>query len=131
VQFGKPIAAFQLIQQKLARMCVAHENVRNLVFKLIWLQRAGTATEREVSAAKWYATEAAVDVAREAVQLMGGAGYVRGHAPERLLRDMMLWTIGGGTSEIQQLTIAKDLLRRHGFAIDLAGGYRDAGDADD
>jgi alkylation response protein AidB-like acyl-CoA dehydrogenase len=128
VQFGKPIAAFQLIQQKLARMCVAHENVRNLVFKLLWLQQAGTATEREVCAAKWYATEAAVDVAREAVQLMGGAGYVSGHAAERLLRDMMLWTIGGGTSEIQQLTIAKDLLRQHGLVIDLAGGYRDTRD---
>jgi alkylation response protein AidB-like acyl-CoA dehydrogenase len=131
VQFGKPIAAFQLIQQKLARMCVAHENVRNLMFKLVWLQQTGAASEREVSVAKWYATEAAVEVAREAVQLMGGAGYVRGHAAERLLRDMMLWTIGGGTSEIQQLTIAKDLLRRHGFAVDLAGGYRDASGSGD
>ncbi len=122
-QFGKPIAAFQLIQQKLARMWVAHENVRNLVFKLIWMQKSGRITEREVSAAKWYATESACAVALEAVQLMGGAGYTREHAPERLFRDMKLWTIGGGTSEIQQLTIAKDLLRNRGFFIDLAGGY--------
>ena len=125
VQFGRPIAAFQLIQQKLARMCVAHENVSNLVYKLIWMQRSGSGSEREVSAAKWYATEAACEVALEAVQLMGGAGYTREHAPERLFRDMKLWTIGGGTSEIQQLTIAKDLLRSHGFTIDLAGGYGD------
>lgn len=124
-QFGKPIAAFQLIQQKLARMWVAYENVRNLVFKLIWMQKTGRITEREVSAAKWYATEAACSVALEAIQLMGGAGYTREHAPERLFRDMKLWTIGGGTSEIQQLTIAKDLLRGRGFFIDLAGGYRD------
>jgi len=124
-QFGKPIAAFQLIQQKLARMWVAYENVRNLVFKLIWMQQTGNISEREVSAAKWYATEAACSVALEAVQLMGGAGYSREHAPERLFRDMKLWTIGGGTSEIQQLTIAKDLLRTRGFSIDLAGGYRD------
>jgi alkylation response protein AidB-like acyl-CoA dehydrogenase len=125
IQFGRPIAAFQLIQQKLARMCVAHENVSNLVYKLIWLQRNGSGSEREVSAAKWYATEAACEVALDAVQLMGGAGYTREHAPERLFRDMKLWTIGGGTSEIQQLTIAKDLLRSHGFTIDLAGGYGD------
>jgi alkylation response protein AidB-like acyl-CoA dehydrogenase len=125
IQFGKPIAAFQLVQQKLARMYVAYENVRNLTFKLIWMQKRGEATEREVSSAKWYATEAACDVALEALQLMGGAGYTREHAPERMFRDMKLWTIGGGTSEIQQLTIAKDLLRRHGFSIDLAGGHRD------
>lgn len=125
VQFDKPIAAFQLIQQKLARMYVAKENVRNLMFKLIWLQKAGGATEAEVSSAKWYATEAATAVALEAVQLMGGAGYTSEHAPERLFRDMKLWTIGGGTSEIQQLTIAKDLLRQHGFKIDLSGGYQD------
>ena len=125
VQFDKPIAAFQLIQQKLARMYVAKENVRNLMFKLIWLQKAGGASEAEVSGAKWYATEAATAVALEAVQLMGGAGYTSEHAPERLFRDMKLWTIGGGTSEIQQLTIAKDLLRQHGFKIDLGGGYQD------
>jgi hypothetical protein len=124
-QFGKPIAAFQLIQQKLARMYVAAENVRNLMLKLIWLQREGKGSEREVSAAKWYATEAAADVALEAMQLMGGSGYMQEHAPERLFRDIKLWTIAAGTSEIQTLTIAKDLLRERGFAIDLAGGHSD------
>ncbi len=124
-QFGKPIAAFQLIQQKLARMYVAYENVKNLALKMVWLQQEGRATEREVSAAKLYASEAAVTVALDAVQLMGGTGYVRGRAPERLFRDIKLWTIGGGTSEIQTLTIAKDLLRERGLHIDLAGGYRD------
>jgi alkylation response protein AidB-like acyl-CoA dehydrogenase len=124
MQFGKPIAAFQLIQEKLARMYVAQQNVRNLMFKLIWLQQQGTATEREVSAAKWYASESAAAVALEAMQLMGGAGYMQEHAPERLFRDIKLWTIGGGTSEIQALTIAKDLLRGYGLVIDLAGGHR-------
>lgn len=125
VQFGKPIAAFQLIQQKLARMFLARENVRNLLFKILWMQREGRRGEAEVSCAKWYATEAACEVALEAVQLMGGAGYAREHAPERLFRDMKLWTIGGGTSEIQQLTIAKEMLREKGLFVDLAGGYRD------
>ena len=123
-QFGKPIAAFQLIQQKLARMYVAYENVRNLMFKMIWLQQTGQTTEREVSAAKWYATESAAAVALEAMQVMGGSGYTQEYAPERLFRDIKLWTIGGGTSEIQTLTIAKDLLQHRGFHIDLGGGYR-------
>jgi alkylation response protein AidB-like acyl-CoA dehydrogenase len=124
-QFGKPIAAFQLIQQKLARMYVARENVQNLMLKLNWLQRERKGSEREVSAAKLYATEAAAAVALDAMQLMGGSGYVQGAAPERLFRDIKLWTIAAGTSEIQALTIAKDLLRERGFAIDLSGGHRD------
>jgi len=124
VQFGKPIAAFQITQQKLGRMYVVHENVRNSLFELIRAQKAGELTERKVSAAKWYATEEAANTALDAMQIMGGAGYLREHVPERLFRDIKLWTIGGGTSEIQQLTIAKDLLRQHGFSIDLAGGYR-------
>jgi alkylation response protein AidB-like acyl-CoA dehydrogenase len=124
-QFGKPIAAFQLIQQKLARMYVARENVQNLMLKLNWLQRERKGSEREVSAAKLYATEAAAAVALDAMQLMGGSGYVQGNAPERLFRDIKLWTIAAGTSEIQALTIAKDLLRERGFAIDLAGNHRD------
>jgi alkylation response protein AidB-like acyl-CoA dehydrogenase len=126
VQFGKPIAAFQLIQQKLARMHVARANVRNALFRCLWLQRARRTDEAEVSGAKWYATETACEVALDAMQLMGGAGYVCGQAPERLFRDMKLWTIGGGTSEIQQLTIAKELLRERGFIIDLDGGYGSA-----
>jgi alkylation response protein AidB-like acyl-CoA dehydrogenase len=126
-QFGKPIAAFQLIQQKLARMYTGRENVRNLFFKLLWMQREETACEADVSAAKWYATETACEVALDAMQVMGGAGYTREHAPERLFRDIRLWTVGGGTSEIQQLTIAKELLREHGLIVDLAGGYRERG----
>ncbi len=122
-QFGKPIAAFQLIQQKLARMFVAKENVQNLLLKLIWLQTEKKGTPAEISAGKWYATETAVSVAMDAMQLMGGMGYSGECAPERLMRDIKLWTIGGGTSEIQQLTIAKHLLRQEGFSIDLAGGY--------
>jgi alkylation response protein AidB-like acyl-CoA dehydrogenase len=125
IQFGRPIAAFQLVQRKLARMAVARENVMNLMLKLNWLQREGKGSEREVSAAKLYATEAAVEVALDAMQILGGSGYVQGAAPERLFRDIRLWTIAAGTSEIQELTIAKDLLRERGFAIDLAGGHRD------
>jgi len=123
-QFGRPIAAFQLTQQKLARMYVQRENVTNLLLKCIALDRTGAARPRDVSAAKWYATESALAAADDAIQIMGGAGYVQGHAPERLYRDMRLWTIGGGTSEIQVLTIAKDLLRDHGLRAELNGDWR-------
>lgn len=123
-QFGAPIGAFQLTQQKLARMYVARQNVKNLMLELVWMQTERRATKRAVCAAKWYASEAACAVALDAIQLLGGAGYVRGLAPERLFRDIKLWTIGGGTSEIQQLNIAKDLLRERGLDVDLAGGFR-------
>jgi hypothetical protein len=122
-QFGKPIGAFQLTQQTLARMYVARQNVKNLMLELVWMQKEGRASKRAVCAAKWYASEAACEVALDAIQLLGGAGYVRGLAPERLFRDIKLWTIGGGTSEIQQLNIAKDLLRERGLEIDLSGGF--------
>jgi len=122
-QFGRPIGAFQLIQQKIARMAVARQNVANLMLEMIWRQKHGKTRRHQVCGAKWYASEAAAEVALEAVQLMGGAGYMSEHVPERLFRDIKLWTIGGGTSEIQQLTIAKELLRERGLSIDLAGGW--------
>lgn len=124
VQFGKPIGAFQLVQERLARIFVAKQNVQNLAFQLAHLQKEGRATEREVSAAKWYASEAAVAAASDAMQILGGAGYLQDHAPERLLRDIKLWTVGGGSTEIQILTIAKELLRARGLHVDLAGEVR-------
>jgi len=124
VQFGKPIGAFQLVQERIARIFVAKQNVQNLAFQLAWMQKEGRATEREVSAAKWYASEAAVAAASDAMQILGGAGYLQDHAPERLLRDIKLWTVGGGSTEIQILTIAKELLRARGLHVDLTGEVR-------
>lgn len=120
-QFGKPIADFQLIQARIARMYVQYENVRNLVFKQIWMQKENKGTMRAACAGKYYCTEAAVDVALEAVQLMGGNGYMREYAVERLMRDAELLRIGGGTSDIQLLNIAKDILLQEGHEISLAG----------
>jgi alkylation response protein AidB-like acyl-CoA dehydrogenase len=126
-QFGRPLAGFQLTQAKLARMYVHRQNVKNLLLECIDLDRRAAARPRQVSAAKWYATEAALEVADAAIQILGGAGYVQGHAPERLYRDMRLWTIGGGTSEVQLLTIAKDLLRDRGFRAELDGEWERRG----
>ncbi len=120
-QFGRPIADFQLVQARLAKMFVAYENVRNMAFKQIWLQKKGKGNMRDACAAKYYCAEVATEVALEAVQLMGGAGYMREMRVERLMRDAQLLRIGGGTSDIQLLSIARDLLRAEGHEISLAG----------
>jgi alkylation response protein AidB-like acyl-CoA dehydrogenase len=112
VQFGRPIGEFQLIQDKLARMFVARENVRNLFFKLLHREQHGPQLSMaEACACKLYGARVATEVAMEAVQLMGGNGYMREFTVERLARDAKLLQIGGGTDEMQIVTIARALLR--------------------
>lgn len=109
-QFGKPIAEFQAIAFKLARMELALENARNLVFKLAWAQRAGKLDARLASLAKLYCAEEAVRVSLDAIQIHGGAGYMAELPLEKLMRDAKMFEIGGGTNEIQLQTIARALL---------------------
>jgi hypothetical protein len=110
-QWGRPIAEFQLVQEKLAKMYVAQQNLRALVLRQLEADAAGTPlSPSEASAAKLYATRAATDCAMEAVQVMGGAGYMAGSVVEMLARDAKLLQIGGGTDEIQITHIAKALL---------------------
>jgi alkylation response protein AidB-like acyl-CoA dehydrogenase len=109
-QFGRPIAEFQAIAFKLARMELALENARNLVFKLAWAQRAGKLDARLASLAKLYCAEEAVRVALDAIQIHGGAGYMAELPLEKLMRDAKMFEIGGGTNEIQLQTIARTLL---------------------
>ncbi|HEV8321283.1 MAG TPA: acyl-CoA dehydrogenase family protein [Myxococcota bacterium] len=112
VQWGKPIGEFQLIQEKLARMFVARENVRNLLFKQWWMVKNGKKmTMPEACACKLYSARMATEVAMEAVQIHGGNGYMREFHVEQLARDAKLLQIGGGTDEIQIVTIARGLLR--------------------
>ena len=120
-QFGKSLAEFQLIQEKIARMFVHLENVKNLAFKQAWLQKNRKGTLEEFCAAKYYCSAAAVEVGLEAIQLMGGYGYMKEYHVEMLMRDAKLIQIGGGTSEIQLLNIAKELFRKAGKEISLAG----------
>jgi hypothetical protein len=111
-QFGHAIGEYQLIQDKLARMFVARENVRNLFFKFLDAQREKTRMSMaEACVCKLYGARMATEVAMEAVQLMGGNGYMQEFVVERLARDAKLLQIGGGTDEIQIVTIAKSLLR--------------------
>jgi acyl-CoA dehydrogenase len=110
-QWGHPIGDFQLIQLKLAAMEVARLNVRNVVFRTIELLRAGrTPTLAEASAMKLYASQAATDVAMEAVQLFGGNGYMAEYRVEQLARDAKSLMIYAGSNEIQVTHIARDLL---------------------
>ncbi len=109
-QFGRPIASFQGIQFKLADMSVLVSAAELLTFRAAEAKDAGEKTTRLSSEAKLFASEAAVRVAEEAVQIHGGYGYTKDYPVEKLWRDAKLCTIGEGTSEIQRLVIARQLL---------------------
>jgi alkylation response protein AidB-like acyl-CoA dehydrogenase len=109
--WGKNIGQFQLIQLKLAKMEIARMNVQNMVFQSIERERAGKPlTLAEASAIKLYSSEAATDVAMEAVQLFGGNGYMAEYRVEQLARDAKSLMIYAGSNEVQVTHIAKGLL---------------------
>src|SRR5687768_6236585 len=110
-QFGRPIAEFQAIQFKLADMAMQTEAARLLTYRASAMKDAGKTTTRESAMAKLFASEAAVKVAEESVQIHGGYGYTKDYPAEKSSRDSKLCTIGEGTSEIQRLVIAKQLLK--------------------
>ena len=111
-QFGQNIIFFQAIQMKLARMFMHLQNCYSLLFWLQNLQKHGVDSMAAPAAAKIYASEAAVECAMEAVQIMGGYGYMREYGVEMLARDAKLLTIGGGTNEIQHLIIMGELTQK-------------------
>ncbi len=110
-QFGKPIAEFQAIQFKLADMATQIETARLLTLQAAALKDAGKKTTRQSAMAKLFASETAVRVAEESVQIHGGYGYTKDYPAEKYWRDSKLCTIGEGTSEIQRMVIAKHLLK--------------------
>jgi alkylation response protein AidB-like acyl-CoA dehydrogenase len=110
-QFGKPIAEFEVIQFKLADMAVQIEAARLLTLQAAALKDAGKKTTQQSAMAKLFASEVAVRVAEESVQVHGGYGYTKDYPAEKYWRDSKLCTIGEGTSEIQRLVIAKNLLK--------------------
>ena len=110
-QFGKPIAEFQAIQFKLADMATQIEAARLLTWQASYLKDNGKKTTKQSAMAKLYASEVAVRVSEESVQIHGGYGYTKDYPAEKYWRDSKLCTIGEGTSEIQRLVIAKQLLR--------------------
>jgi len=110
-QFGKPIASFQLIRAKLADMATGVEAARLLTMRAARLKDRGETTTLESSMAKVFASETAVKVGEEAVQIHGGYGYTTDYPVERAWRDAKLCTIGEGTSEIQRMVIAREILK--------------------
>jgi alkylation response protein AidB-like acyl-CoA dehydrogenase len=113
-QFGKPIAEFQAIQWKLADMATEIDAARLLTLRAASLADRGCRVTREGSMAKLYAGEMAVRVANEAVQVHGGYGFIKDYPVEKFYRDVKLCTIGEGTSEIQRLVIAREILKGSG-----------------
>jgi alkylation response protein AidB-like acyl-CoA dehydrogenase len=105
-QFGRPIGSFQLVQDLIARMIVDTEAARLLVFRAGHLKNQGVRCSREVSIAKYFASEAAVRCALDAIQVHGAYGYSNEYPVERYLRDAKVATIYEGTSQIQKLLIA-------------------------
>ena len=109
--WGKEIGQFQLIQLKLASMEVARMNVRNMLFRVIEAAQTGTPiTLAEASAIKWYCSQAATDVAMEAVQVFGGNGYMTEYRVEQLARDAKSLMIYAGSNEVQITHVARGLL---------------------
>jgi len=110
-QFGQAISEFQAIQFKLADMATEVEAARLLVYQAAWLaDRKDVRFTRESSMAKLFASEVAVRIANECVQIHGGYGFIKDYPAEKFYRDVKLCTIGEGTSEIQKLVIARQLL---------------------
>jgi len=110
-QFGKPIAEFQAIQFMLADMATKIDAAALLIYRAAWMKDQGQPVTRESAMAKLYASEIGVEVADRALQIFGGYGYVKDFPVEKFYRDMKLCTIGEGTSEIQRLVIARELLK--------------------
>ena len=116
-QFGRFISEFQAIQHKLADMATDIDASRLLTQRAAWMKDSGQNVNKESAMAKLFASETAVRVADEAVQVHGGYGFLKDYPVEKFYRDVKLCTIGEGTSEIQRLVIARQLLnteRQHG-----------------
>lgn len=109
-QFGRKISEFQAIQWKLADMATEIDAARLLTMRAAWLKDHHKKTTLESSMAKLFSSEVAVKVANEAVQIHGGYGFIKDYPAEKFYRDVKLCTIGEGTSEIQRLVIARQLL---------------------
>jgi alkylation response protein AidB-like acyl-CoA dehydrogenase len=110
-QFGQPISNFQAIAFKLADMATEIEAAEMLTMQAAVKKQQGMKMTKEAAMAKYYASETAVKVATEAVQIFGAYGYTKDYPVEKYYRDAKLCTIGEGTSEIQKIVIARDVLR--------------------
>ncbi len=111
-QFGQPLGEFQLMQAKLADMYTALQAARSFAYRVAADLDAGVEARRDAAACYLFAAEAAVKTVLETIQCLGGPGYLTESVAGRLLRDAKLYEIGGGTSEIRRILIARDLLKQ-------------------
>jgi acyl-CoA dehydrogenase len=111
-QFGSAISSFQGIQFMLADMATAVDASRLLTWRSAWLLDEGKPASVESSMAKRFAADTAMSVATDAVQIFGGYGYTKEYPVEKLMRDAKLLQIYEGTSQIQRIVIARELLKR-------------------
>ena len=110
-QFNKPISSFQSIQFKLTDMSIAIDSARLLTKKAAWMKDKGLSFGVYAAMAKLYASEVAMKASTECVQIHGGYGYIKDYGVERLMRDAKITQLYEGTSEVQRLVIARDLLK--------------------
>ena len=112
-QFGKPISSFQAIQWKLADMATQLDAAELLTLRAAWLEQNGRHYEKEAAMAKLMASDVAMTASLEGVQIFGGYGYVKDYPVERHYRDARITEIYEGTSEIQRLVIASNVIREY------------------
>ncbi len=110
-QFGKSISEFQAIQWKLANASTELAAAELLIRRAAWMKDQGVRLTKEASMAKLFATETAIRVCNEMIQIFGGYGYIREYPVERYYRDVRVTSLYEGTSEIQRLVIARELLK--------------------
>lgn len=108
-QFGRSISKFQVIQFKLADMAMKIELARMMVYKAAWLKDQGKKFSKEAAMCKLYASEACMEICRDAIQIHGGNGYMQEYEVERYMRDAKLLEIGEGTSEVQRMVISRQI----------------------
>ena len=108
--FGKPLSKHQAMQHKIAEMKAHLDAASLLLYRAAWMKQEGLPHQVEASVAKYFVAEAAMHNAIEATQIFGGYGYIKEYPVERSMRDAKLISIGGGTSEIQKMIIARELL---------------------
>jgi alkylation response protein AidB-like acyl-CoA dehydrogenase len=124
--FGKPIAEHQAIAFKLADMQTKIRAARLLVYEAAWMKGKGERHTEAGARAKLYASQVANEVTYEAVQVLGGRGYMKDHPVERYYRDARVTEIYEGTSEIQRLVISRTIMKEHAESLEMPGGVEDS-----
>jgi crotonobetainyl-CoA dehydrogenase len=113
IQFGQPIGNFQLVQEMLARMAIKIETMRNLVYRVAWMMDNSMDVRMENAMTKLYCAQSTFEVIDDAMQILGGMGYMMDHRIQRLWRDSRAYRIGGGTDQIMITIIGSQLLKKY------------------